>query len=90
MIVRYLKRSSFQLLLLAATNVSLQVFFISLNFKVYGNQKIDDDYFLMSVLIVSQIIASISKFVWGYAVDNMSYKLVLIVSLALGGGFTVN
>ena len=33
--------------------MSLQVFFISLNFKVYGYESINDDYYLMTVLVVA-------------------------------------
>ena len=70
-------------------NVSMQVFFVSLNFKVYGNLKINDDHFLMSILVISSIIAAISKFIWGYLVDKYPYKLVLGFCLTIGGGFTM-
>ena len=86
---KYIFNRSFLLLLITSCNVSLQVFFISLNFKVYGTEKINDDHYLMTVLVVSQIVASLSKFVWGYAIDKMSFKLVLNFSLLLGGIFTV-
>lgn len=63
---------------------------MSLNFKVYGLLKINDDHFLMITLVVSSILAALSKFLWGYIIDKLSFKKVIIASLILGGGFTLS
>ena len=76
------------MLFLTSMNVSLQVFFLSVNFKVYGIQKINDDHFLLLVILISAILGALSKFVWGVLIDKYNFKYVISVCLSLGGIFT--
>lgn len=43
----------------------------------------------MLVLVVSSIVGAVSKFLWGYIIDKINYKTVIIISLVLGGIFTL-
>ena len=42
------------------------------------------------MLVVGIVIGSLSKLFWGYAVDKVHYKIVMVICLFLGGIFEIS
>ncbi|EGR28666.1 major facilitator superfamily protein, putative [Ichthyophthirius multifiliis] len=78
--IRSLKKDifsqNFQLIYFSSFFINFIFIFLSLNFKIYGLTKINNDLFLTYLATIASVLGSLSTIFWGFIVDKFTFVYI--------------